>query len=78
MYNHFKKVFEKKVEKFGKEKMEKELNILEHANTNIRVSHLLGFQNYKICLGLKKIIENVLNPIRFCKWVCRKIIVICI
>ncbi|XP_023321017.1 galactosylceramide sulfotransferase [Eurytemora carolleeae] len=36
VYNHFKKIFEKKVEMFGKEKMEKELNILDHANKNIR------------------------------------------
>ena len=51
MYNHFKKVFEKKVEKFGKEKMEKELNILEHANTNIRVSHYMVFKIIKFAWG---------------------------
>ena len=51
VYNHFKKIFEKKVKMFGKEKMEKELNILDHANTNIRVSHLQGYHNYKIFLG---------------------------
>ena len=43
VYNHFKKIFEKKVELFGKEKMEKELNILDHANKNIRVSHNYRF-----------------------------------
>ena len=48
VYNHFKKIFEKKVETFGKEKMEKELNILDHANTNIRVSH-----NYRVIRIIK-------------------------
>ena len=38
VYNHFKKIFERKLEQFGKEKMEKELNMLEEANSNIRVS----------------------------------------
>ena len=38
VYNYFKKIFERKLEQFGKEKMEKELNMLEEANSNIRVS----------------------------------------
>ena len=38
VYNHFKKIFERKLEQFGKQKMEKELNMLEEENAKIRVS----------------------------------------
>ncbi|XP_023332451.1 galactosylceramide sulfotransferase-like isoform X2 [Eurytemora carolleeae] len=36
VYNHFKKIFERKLEQFGKQKMEKELNMLEEENAKIR------------------------------------------
>jgi len=52
VYNHFKKIFERKLEQFGKEKMEKELNMLEEANSNIRVSALnINFFFLNIVLG---------------------------